>query len=80
MKTPRLDDKIIDLESLNRLNELTEYGEETLNEFKEIKQALNIASVVGQSEQLCRCSSDMGYYTAIDSDTKRCKYCAGVKA
>ena len=48
MNTPRLDEKIEELTLYKRCDELSELstrGEETLIEFKEIKQALNIACV-----------------------------------
>ena len=46
MNTPRLDEKINDLEMLNSSDELNDKGKELLNEFKAIKQALNILSVM----------------------------------
>ena len=45
MNTPRLDEKINDLEMLNSSDELNDKGKELLNEFKAIKKALNIQSV-----------------------------------
>jgi hypothetical protein len=56
MNTPRLDEKINDLEMLNSSDELNDKGKELLNEFKAIKKALNIQSV---SKPLCDvCGSD----------------------
>lgn len=46
MNTPRLDEKIEELEMYQSADELSNKGKETLIEFKAIKQALNIDSVV----------------------------------
>lgn len=52
MITEHLDNKINELETLRSRGELTYMGGEMLSEFNEIKQALTIPVVVGQSEQL----------------------------
>jgi hypothetical protein len=61
MNTPRLDEKIEELEMYQSADELSNKGKETLIEFKAIKQALNIDSVVGQSEQFyCQTEHEKG--------------------
>ena len=52
MRTEHLDNKINELETLRSRGELTYMGGEMLSEFNEIKRALTIPVVVGQSEQL----------------------------
>jgi len=52
MKTKYLDNEIELLNSIKRNHEISDYGEEKLNEFMEIKKQLLLHNVVGQSEQL----------------------------
>ena len=52
MKTKYLDNEIERLNLMERTEDLSDYGQEMLNEFRAIKQALTIPDVVGQSEQL----------------------------
>ena len=52
MKTKYLDNEIELLNAIKRNEELSDYGKEKLIEFNEIKKALTIPVVVGQSEQL----------------------------
>ena len=52
METKYLDETIGNLDFFKAQNELTEKGEEKLNEFKAIKQALSQHDVSGRSEQL----------------------------
>jgi len=55
MKTEHLDNEIERLILMERTKDLSEYGQDMLNEFRAIKQALTIPVVVGRSEQLfCR--------------------------
>ena len=52
MKTKYLDNEIELLNDIKINEELSDYGKEKLIEFNEIKKALTIPVVVGQSEQL----------------------------
>ena len=52
MKTKYLDNEIELLNAIKRNEELSDYGKEKLIEFNEIKKALTIPVIVGQSEQL----------------------------
>jgi hypothetical protein len=45
MKTKHLDNEIERLNLMERTEDLSEYGQDMLNEFREIKQALNIPVV-----------------------------------
>ena len=46
MKTKHLDNEIERLNLMERTEDLSEYGQDMLNEFREIKQALTIPVVV----------------------------------
>ena len=52
MKTPYLDEMIEELRILRTQNSLTKYAFNLLYELEEIKRALSLGGVVGQSEQL----------------------------
>lgn len=73
MKTKHLDNEIERLNLMERTKDLSEYGQDMLNEFRAIKQALTIPVVVGSSEQLkCDCIRNPLTETQI---LKPCKYC-----
>ena len=59
MKTPYLDEMIEELRILRTQNSLTKYAFNLLYELEEIKRALSLGGVVGQSEQLpiCQCEN-----------------------
>lgn len=66
METKKLDEIIDNLESLKRLNAITESGEETLIELKAIKQALSQHDVIKSV-----CNHDFGAFNQFT----RCRKC-----
>ncbi len=62
MDTPRLDEKINDLEILSSAGELNSKGNEALIEFKAIKLALNIQNVMPRDFGMVR------WYSNVEDD------------
>tara|TARA_R110000782_G_scaffold263021_2_gene355475 strand:+ start:521 stop:763 length:243 start_codon:yes stop_codon:yes gene_type:complete len=71
MKTKHLDNEIERLNLMERTEDLSEYGQDMLNEFREIKQALNIP-VVSESVTCFHCN---GWGYTLLPNGKRDKHC-----
>ena len=63
MKTKHLDNEIERLNLMERTEDLSEYGQDMLNEFREIKQALNIPVVIE-----CEICKDTGFRKLKSTD------------
>ena len=75
MKTKYLDNEIERLNLMERTEDLSEYGQEMLNEFRAIKQALTIPAVVGRSEQCAheasKISDDGKYWVCANCNERQ---------
>jgi len=75
MKTPNLDREINDLAYYENNDELTEQGKNTINEFREIKEQLNLCGVV----ESFYCNQDDGEYNN-NPCSEQCIFCKETEA
>ncbi len=72
MKTKHLDNEIERLNLMERTKDLSEYGQDMLNEFRAIKQALTIPfvseSCIINGKGLCEYSDKLGLCPRCDTD------------
>ena len=80
MKTEHLDNEIERLILMESTKDLSEYGQDMLNEFRAIKQALTIPVVVGRSEQFKCGMKESKTGKKCETQCKECKeiygYCS----
>ena len=77
MKTKHLDNEIERLNLMERTKDLSEYGQDMLNEFRAIKKALTIPVVVEQSEQFSCYLEDS---EQVETCSKQCGDCSEYKS
>ena len=77
MKTKHLDNEIERLNLMERTKDLSEYGQDILNEFRAIKRALTIPVVVGT---LCDCEIPKPKDPYNDIDKHYCRDCENLIA
>jgi hypothetical protein len=67
MKTKHLDNEIERLNLMERTKDLSEYGQDMLNEFRAIKQALTIPVVIESALDAFDRGFTRGYNTGVES-------------